>query len=131
MAENEYYIVRGAKMQCDCGSHKRRINLPESHGSYVNGKPMMNEDDKQFTVNVPHFGICKSPSNQTGDTIYLISEEGATISGPPCRPMLLEKWMKTKASAKVEGKPALTTESLLVCGHKGQITFVNNGQQDE
>ncbi|NFS30512.1 DUF4280 domain-containing protein, partial [Clostridium botulinum] len=30
------YVVRGAKMKCNKGSHKKRINLPVSHGTYSN-----------------------------------------------------------------------------------------------
>ncbi|NQX66868.1 DUF4280 domain-containing protein [Paenibacillus alba] len=144
MSENEFYIVRGAQMVCSCGSHKRRINLPQSHGSYVNDKPMMNEGDYLFHVNVPHFGICTSPLNPSGETIYLIAENGQTISGKPCCPLQMGKWMQAKENAIVDGKPALTTVSRLVCGYqnnKGEqgsgeqqdkegITFITNGQQD-
>ncbi|WP_326493198.1 hypothetical protein [Clostridium estertheticum] len=35
MDEDNYYIVRGAKMRCDKGTHARKINLPESHVAYV------------------------------------------------------------------------------------------------
>ena len=34
------YLVRGAELYCNCGTHKRRLNLPICHGVYTNGKPM-------------------------------------------------------------------------------------------
>lgn len=130
MQNSEY--VRGAKMFCNCGTHVRRINLPQSHGSFVNDKPMMNEEDNKFTANVPHFGICVSPLNPSGETIYLIREEdGQNIGGKPCEPLFLDKWLGAKESVKVGGLPALTSESGLICGYEGCIRFGTNGQHDE
>ncbi|WP_025716318.1 DUF4280 domain-containing protein [Paenibacillus sp. 1-18] len=130
MPEDEYYIVRGACMNCQCGSHPRKINLPVSHGSYVNQKPMMNQGD-YTEENVPHFGICSSPDNPSTETIYLIAENGQTISGKPCKPQLLEPWMNTKENTKVEGQPALTTSSYQRCLYLGYIRFSTTGQQEE
>ena len=36
-------LVRGAELYCNCGTHKRRLNLPICHGVYTNGKPMMED----------------------------------------------------------------------------------------
>ncbi|MEC0245991.1 DUF4280 domain-containing protein [Paenibacillus chitinolyticus] len=123
------YVVRGAYIQCQYGTHKRHINLPNSHGSYVNEKPMMNEEDFK-PDNISHFGICTSPLNQSGETIYLISESGETISGKPCLPSILAKWTYSKETTKVAGKPALTTDSELHCELQGVIKFLNDGQHD-
>ncbi|KAF6578557.1 DUF4280 domain-containing protein [Paenibacillus sp. EKM212P] len=130
MSDNEYYVVRGACMRCTCGTHPRKINLPNSHGAFVNGKPMMNEGDYS-PENVPHFGICNSPEQPSAETIYLIAEDGSTISGKPCLPMLTDKWKNTKEPTKVEGQPALTTSSFQTCLYHGFIEFHTNGQQEE
>ncbi len=37
MDEKEY-LVRGALLSCREGSHPRRLNLPEAHGVFVDGK---------------------------------------------------------------------------------------------
>lgn len=132
MSDSCKYVVRGAKTECSCGSHKRKINLPISHGSYVNSKPMMNEQDNKVEQNISYFGICDSPKNPNNETIYLAHEDnGSTISGKRCCPKILEKWDITKENTKVEGKPALTTKSQLICAYDGIITFVNDGQQEE
>ncbi|ANY65229.1 hypothetical protein BBD42_01095 [Paenibacillus sp. BIHB 4019] len=123
------YVVRGATMRCTCGTHSRRINLPESHGSYVNGKPMMNEDDNT-SENVPYFGICFSPKMAAGEIVYLISEQGENIGGPPCMPEIFNKWVLPKENAKVDNKPALTTQSFLTCAMEGRIYFLSDGQHD-
>ncbi|GIO31563.1 MULTISPECIES: DUF4280 domain-containing protein [Paenibacillus] len=130
--DKQFYVVRGADIFCDCGSHSRKLNLPESHGSYVNGKPMMNELDCVPEVNISKFGICNHPSNESGETIYLISMDGQQIQGKPCLPKLLgTSWSKTKTKVKVDGQSALTTESELYCALGGTIKFASNGQQEE
>lgn len=130
MSDQSAYVVRGATMYCNQGTHCRRINLPQSHGSYVNEKSMMNVDDCGAD-NVPHFGICVSPTNISSEVIYLIAEDGSTISGKPCRPLFWGKWMNGKEGTLVDGKAALTTDSMLICSCKGQISFLTDGQHDE
>jgi hypothetical protein len=72
-----------------------KINLPVSHGSYVNNKPMMNQWDCMPIENVPDFGICSSPSNQNSATVSLVGEDGNTVTGKPCVPAILSCWMDT------------------------------------
>ncbi|MMZ64578.1 hypothetical protein D1872_269190 [compost metagenome] len=130
MGESQYYIVRGACMACEYGSHKRKLNLPVSHGAFVKDRPMMNEDD-YGPDNISYFGICQNPDNPSTETIYLVSEEGQQISGKPCKPIFPEKWNNTKETTRVEGKPALTSESYQQCMYMGYVGFMTTGQEDE
>ncbi len=125
---DEYYVVRGASMRCSCGSHKRKINLPASHGAFVKTKPMMNEDDYK-SVNVPSFGVCSSSANPSSAKVYLVAENGGQVEGKPCKPMLMQPWMNTMEKTRVENKPALTTSSCHMCMYKGSITFESSGQE--
>lgn len=127
---DNHYIVRGAKMWCDKGTNARKINLPNSHGSYVNEKPMMNQKDNVVNKNISYFGICKGgcPSS---DDIYLIAENGQTVNGKKCLVTILDDWMNVKEDTLVKGEPALTNESVLVCKYGGKITFITNGQEDK
>lgn len=132
VSDKRGYIVRGARMYCDCGSHTRKINLPKSHGSYVDKKPMMNKGDHVVDDNISYFGICTSPENQSGDIIHLVHEtNGETISGIKCCVKILKEWEKVKENTIVQGRPALTTESELVCAYHGVIRFADDGQQQE
>lgn len=131
MPDGPKYIVRGAKMRCDKGSHPRKLNLPVSHGSYVNGKPVLNEADSKANENIAYFGICSSGANPNNEIINLVAESGGTISGKKCCPNILANWSTTKEETKVEGKAALTTKSQLICAFDGVIKFISDGQQDE
>lgn len=128
MAKGTAYVVRGAKMKCDKGTHKKRINLPVSHGTYSNGNPVMNESDNVVGKNISSFGICKGdcPSNET---ITVVNKKGRSITGKKCQVKILKEWINAKEDALVEGEPALTTDSILICAYGGQIRFVTDGQK--
>ncbi|MBW9154817.1 DUF4280 domain-containing protein [Clostridium estertheticum] len=130
MSDN-YYIVRGAKMRCDKGTHARKINLPESHGAYATEKPMMNKSDNVVNKNISYFGICRECKE--GEDIYLIGEDGVQLPpGKKCLVKISGDWMKVKEDTLVDGKPALTAESVLICSlHQGKIKFVTTGQEQE
>ncbi|MBY6837957.1 DUF4280 domain-containing protein [Clostridium botulinum] len=121
------YVVRGAKMKCNKGTHKKRINLPTSHGTYSNGNPMMNESDNVVGKNISCFGICKGgcPSNET---ITVVTKKGRSVTGKKCQVKILKEWMNTKEDTLVDGEPALTTDSTLICAYGGIIKFVTDGQ---
>ncbi|KNY27946.1 DUF4280 domain-containing protein [Pseudobacteroides cellulosolvens] len=131
MPEISRYIVRGATMVCSCGSHGRKINLPVSHGSYINNKPMMNQWDCVPIENVPEFGVCSSPANPSNAPVTLVGEDGKPVAGKPCVPAILSCWMDTKEDTIVDGFAALTTNSKLICSLGGMITFKTDGQHDE
>jgi hypothetical protein len=128
---DNYYIVRGAKMRCEKGTHARKINLPVSHGSYVKGKPMMNQGDNVVNKNISYFGICHEC--QEGEDIYLIGEDGNQLPpGKKCLVQIAGEWSDTKVDTLVEGKAALTTDSWLVCSkYQGKIKFETNGQEEK
>lgn len=120
------YIVRGAKMKCSKGSNMRKINLPESHGSYVSDKPIMVETDRT-DENIKYFGVCQCGPNKEQITVVL--ENGQTKTGFKCTPMIYKDWDNVKEDTKIDGKCALTKDSTLVCGYGGVIKFEDSGQE--
>jgi hypothetical protein len=103
------YVVRGAQVKCDQGSCPSRLNLPKGHGVYVNDKPVMIDTDCQAGVNVMPFGNC------------------STLSGP-CAPALSANWDIVKEDTRVQGRPPLTTKSVLCCMIGGLISVDKDGQ---
>ena len=107
--ENCQYLVRGASLQCSCGSHKRRLNLPIYHGVYVNGKPMIYESDCVVgdEENITTFGVCNLSNSPLGFTvkmenkfkswfkrekILLQKEDGTNVRGYACTPQIVGQW---------------------------------------
>lgn len=143
-----YYVVRGAKIYCDHGTHIRRLDMPVAHGSYIRDKPMMNEMDCKVGLdqNIAPFGACYSETNENPkieiaeanmeDLMPAAVQEDGTwvmpelpLKGKLCKPVLSSRWQETFEETRVDGKPALTVNSLITCSCGGVIQFMDNGQE--
>jgi hypothetical protein len=89
----EEYLVRGAYLACEYGTHHRRLNLPRSHGVYIKDKEhcLMNAADckpgEGQGYNIPPFGICQAPDFPRGgkETILLKTETVNPLTGETYR----------------------------------------------
>lgn len=123
------YLVRGAMLVCNKGSHPRRLNLPKSHGLYVLDKPLINENDCGED-NISYFGVCSSETPPKGaETVNLIAygedadkRDAKKVQGLKCCPDIVGKW------SDVHGQ-TVTTNSCLVCACGGLITPATSGQE--
>lgn len=122
------YVVRGAKMRCTKSSNDRKINLPVSHGSYVDNKPILNEKDST-EENISYFGVCDDGDCLPDpEEITVIDRDGALKIGKKCKLQISGDWINSKDDTLVEGKPALTKDSVILCSNGGVITFISHGQ---
>jgi hypothetical protein len=128
----EWYIVHGARIKCDFGSHVQRINLPVSHGAYVNGQAALCATDNKSGENIPCFGVCGSKHNRSAEPLTLLAQgfSHKTVTGKPCVPVVGE-WQNTKEGVLIWGEEALTTASYLICNKGGRISFEDSGQRQE
>lgn len=103
------YVVRGAQAQCTAGNKTTKLNLPESHGLYVNDKPVLIDTDTVANVNVMPFGECRNIRTS-------------------CKLALAPCWQETQKDALIKGRPALLTKSMLSCALGGMILIKTDGQ---
>lgn len=130
--EEVEYLVRGALLCCDKGSHPRRINLPESHGIYSKEHPIIRKDDKT-EKNISHFGVCSSSTPPKGAEIVRYqgfvppgsTEAAEEVQGRQCIPDIVSKEWST-----VNGQ-AVTVDSYLVCKCGGRIEPLTSGIEYE
>lgn len=123
------YLVRGALLVCDCSTHPRRLNMPKSHGMYVDNHPIAIDTDC-VEENISYFGVCQSKTPPKGvETVRLAGYvmEGATgnaepVQGPKCKPDIVGKWCQPYGQS-------LTSESYLVCNCGGVIYPITSGQE--
>ncbi|WP_310603815.1 DUF4280 domain-containing protein [Anaerosporobacter sp.] len=137
---SEEYLVRGAMLACKCGSHPRRLNLPECHGVYALGKPVIDEWDCMVGKNINYFGVCLGGTPPVGAEEILLDayvpegEEstGVEVQGPRCAPCTIGIWKPVKRSTKISSqKAAVTMNSYLVCRWGGIIIPITSGQEFE
>lgn len=128
------YLVRGALLQCECGSHPRKMNLKRSHGIYVNGKPQILQSDCTLE-NIPFFGICSSetpPKDAETVSFEAYGNSEQTVTGCQCCPDIIGKWRNcNEANGKDVDELMVTNESYLVCRCGGLIQVIKSGQELE
>jgi hypothetical protein len=108
--------VLGAQIRCDKGSHAQNINLPESHGTTVRGRPMLHEGDNKHPENIPCFGVCTGADNDSEETVAYVAQSGrGNVTGRPCLPLTTEPWNRSAQGLYLWSERALTTDSYLVC----------------
>lgn len=102
--KRDEYLVRGAVLVCNKGSHKRKINLPKCHGIYVREFPVLHElecvTECQCGIekcNITYFGICeaKPPTEiKTYIKTPFNSRDGRTgvVEGCKCEPIIIGTW---------------------------------------
>jgi len=133
------YLVRGAMLYCDKGTHPRRLNLPKGHGVYFKGKPAIRKDDCVAGDHVTYFGVCTSDSPPNGAEEVLLSgyvlkgESPDTVEdvcGMKCSPEIVGEWRSVNKRANITGEiAAVTTDSYLVCACGGLIKVATSGQE--
>lgn len=94
--------------KCSFGSREEYINLPVDHGvtAMTTGQPLLNANDHKYEGperNIHGYRLCKRIGI--------------------CRPRTPKVWIKTANKHLIEGAPALTEKSELMCMHGGIITF--------
>lgn len=111
LAEGDTYVVRGAELTCSEGSLPSSLNLPQSHGVYIKGRPVMNVADCVVEKNIGLFGFCKKTDEV-------------------CQPELCGRWSHGKTDLSIDDEPALLDRAALTCALGGKITIAKNGGQD-
>jgi murein DD-endopeptidase MepM/ murein hydrolase activator NlpD len=129
-AKEKKYVVLGAKIRCEKGSHVQNINLPESHGTLFKDRPMLDEYDNKYPENIPCFGTCSSEGNRSDETVsYYAQRTYGTVTGKPCVPHIIAPWNNASSDFFLHSNRALTTDSYLTCLNDGKIIFVTSGQE--
>lgn len=120
---NVKYITRLCEGQCTMGTMKNYLNLPTDHGIIFNDEdhPLMNANDHMPNQHVIHFGRCSSPLNPGNWKPIPINCK--------CMPMTFMPWVEMKKDHIIEGAPALTDKSKLMCFYGGIITIVPPDEQ--
>lgn len=107
------YLVRGAVLVCNKGSHKRKINLPKCHGVYIREFPVLHELECMTECqcglakcNVTYFGVCEAEPPTETKTYFktpLNSRDGSSgsVTGCKCEPVIVGTWNNCYEKTKI------------------------------
>lgn len=110
VSDKSEYVVEGAKLDCQFGSHMTKIKMPYSHGAFLKEKPQLNVKDSKRGTNITGFKTCSKML-------------------APCTPMINTKWINLEdCKLKIGGEEALVKDAVLFCAVGGRIIIVDSGQ---
>lgn len=113
------YLVDGAQLICVNGVGTSRLTIKEGHGYYEKGKKKVNCLDCKEKENIPYFKGCRKNKETHLCEGYM---------------KLAKQWENTVGMSsrmeKVDGKNAITLDSVLVCYKGGLIMPITSGQGD-
>ena len=122
------HTCSGAMMKCEMGAAPSTFNATPKMVMTGN-KPAGNIMDFVPIMNIPPFGMCKSPANPT--VAAATAAALGVLTPMPCVPMTVAPWAPGAPTVLVAGMPALNDSSKLVCVWGGMISFTNPGQTTE
>ncbi len=122
------HTCTGAQMVCMMGLSPSVFNATPKN-VMTSYKPAGNILDHKPMMNIPPFGMCKSPSNPT--VAAATAAALGVLTPMPCVPMTVAPWAPGSATLLVAGAPALNNTSTLACIWGGVIKIANPGQTTE
>lgn len=114
------FVCSGALLQCNFGMAPSTLTVTDTNREERKGAPLANIMDNVPMKNIAPFGMCKSMSNP------MVSAATAAAMGvltpQPCIPVIASPW-NPGGTTLIGNKPALTSNSKLMCNWCGQITI--------
>jgi len=121
-----YCVCSGALVQCGFGSSAGQFTALPGRVT-VAGQPLASIMASAAFVNIPPFGLCNSPANPA--VAAATAAAGGVLTPMPCTPVTAAPWVPGAPRVLVDGFPALTSESTLMCCWGGIITVAAPGGQ--
>lgn len=117
-----FCVCGGASIACTFGAAPTVLNvLPAAR--VMSSQALASIMDNIPMVNITPFGMCSSLSNPT--VAAATAAALGVLTPMPCIPVPAGPWMPGSPKLLIGGKPALTSDSRLMCSWGGviQITF--------
>lgn len=122
------HVCTGAMMRCSMGAAPSTFAaLPKT--VQTNMMDAGNIMDNKAMVNIPPFGVCKSPANPM--VAAATAAALGTLVPMPCIPNTPAPWAPGAPTVLVANMPALNNTSKLMCIWGGVIEIAMAGQTNE
>lgn len=115
----------GAMMTCSMGATPSPL-MPTPKTVMTSNMVAANILDHIPIVNIPPFGVCKSPANPM--VAAATAAALGVLTPMPCIPVTPAPWVPGAPTVLLCGAPALNNSSKLMCTWAGVISFSSPGQ---
>jgi hypothetical protein len=118
--------VAGAALRCSMGLTPAALQVLPTRRVTACGPPAATIVDNVPLVNIPPFGLCRSPANPA--VAAATTAALGVLTPMPCIPVTPAPWLPGAPTVLVGGTPALDHTCRLACAWAGVIEFVSPGQ---
>lgn len=118
-------VVAGAALACSFGAAPVALIVLPHARVRVEGRPVATVMDHVPLVNIPPFGLCRSPENPA-----VVAATAAAMGSPtpaPCIPATAAPWMPGAPAVFAGGFPVLTETCVCACSWSGRVTVTVPG----
>jgi hypothetical protein len=119
-------VTATALLNCSSGTAPGTLSVPPGP-VLCDGRPVATVQAVVPQLNIPSFGMCKSPSNPV--VAQATAAANGVLTPMPCMPVTPAPWQPGSATVLVAGQPALTQSSKCACQWGGTVQIGSAGQQ--
>ena len=119
-------VTTGAMMMCTMGVAPSTLNVLPVNKVMASKKPAANINDNKPFVNIPPFGMCRSPANPT--VAAATAAALGVLTPMPCTPVIPAPWTPGKPVTMIANMPIVNNTSKLMCAYAGMISITFAGQ---
>ena len=119
------FVAASALIQCSMGTTPGPLNIVPGHGVTVNMRVVATTLDSAPMVNIPSFGLCRSPANPTVATATAAAL--GVLTPMPCVPATSGPWMPGSSTVTISNRTLLTSTSQCMCSYGGTVTVQQAG----
>jgi len=118
-------VIMGASLMCTMGAAPSTLIVLPANKVMAEKKPAANIMDNKPMVNIPPFGVCKSPANPT--VAAATTAALGVLTPMPCLPVIPALWAPGSSTVMIAKFPALNNSSKCMCTYGGSISITNPG----
>ena len=118
-------VNMGASLMCTMGMTPSTLIVLPKNRVMAESKPAANIMDFVPIVNIPPFGMCKSPANPA--VAAATTAALGVLTPMPCTPVTPAPWAPGSATVMIANFPALNNTSKCMCAFAGTISITNPG----
>jgi hypothetical protein len=119
-------VVAGAQLACTMGAAPSALVVLPVARVLGCSRPAAAITDSVPLLNVPTFGMCRSPANPA--VAAATAAALGVLTPMPCAPVIVGPWTPGSPTVLVGGQPVVTASSTCSCAWAGQISVTSPGQ---
>ncbi len=119
-------VCNGAMLQCSFGVAPSTLMVTPENMATAGGQPAATIMDNVPMKNIMPFGMCNSPSNP--QVAAATAAAMGVLTPMPCVPVTAAPWVPGSPTVMISNKPALNSNSQLMCNWGGVIQITQPGQ---